>query len=1433
MPIGPIPAGETEPPTLLIDYAGRRLRAGAYVELGFGGFVHISGSFVFEMGTVLNDQLLDNGTTKDLSVMKIGASNVNVFLGDGGPYWVDSNGDGVINTNPADAIADDTPDAAGAVGIALGGVEVAVVLLKTVPPATPTTPAAPALSYYAISAHAESIALVGVDGVTVQGTSIDVAVNGGGGAPTGTAPNQIPAPVVDFNGAADDESLPVTVDIETGATRDIAFDGFVLEASGTITVAFEGFSIVTTIAFSQALRSNGQKVTKISLTETTFSVGIGDPAFTISGANGFILLTPQGMAAQIDVAATTVNIGPDFSFSTAFSVKINNTNKLVNEEFIVPGTGPFVLELPAGPYLRIEATDVNLTLKGFAFHADAIAIERIVKVPGTPPVQLTRFIATGVSATTFTAEDLEGDPTGFSLTNGRMAFVIYPGTPAAGGGVAGIVSGTITLDTGGAFDVEGAATLQVNRTNVQRKESIPAGDGTASFDLAPNVFKIAVRQLSVRVLDIFELTGDFFFEDSTGGQHLRRAQRDAVPRPAQLRRPDRLHRRHRRAHHRRVGRGRAVLQRRLPRRRRHLRGRRVRPRRAARHPGPGRHRLAAGADQHDRPGRRADDHAAAAARRHRQRRQRGIDEDDEDDGIDNDNDGTIDELAERQINVNFASGVRTEVFEVGLDQYGLQLEPLKLDAAGIFVVEGSMRFTRHPSGRLEVDVPNVSVKISIPLGAGNLQEIIKVSGVARFSFGGQGGFQLQDLRVNGFALFGQTIVDAAVPSASTQRPVEADLAGPFAGQNVPISFFDADEPYIDVIFRDPNFQGINRETIIDPGDEFIITGPGANVAVNGAAVQIDPTNPFLFRYFLTKINSGEDLFTLGGNPADPRNTVRIEFLANSFQNSLGATNAADFESFYLFQGTSGFAAFTTAAEETAPPVPTAMLASPFSGSTLNQRSASSRPWIDVIFLPNQAGKVVGISGDEIRLTGAGTNNLVKNASGIVQLTLGTQVAPNTWRYYVTPKPGVALQQIWAQGTVEVSFLATVPGDVNHSPTWCVLPVDAPTTATCADATEEQKPGAGFGSFTLDPNVIDAAQSNTPRAIGPLTLTNLAVSLVGTTFKDGKLALTIGIGADSAELAFGRTNSTAANANPNQPPPGPNAVADQERRLGHADRPAGHVRRARRHRQGVGRAEQPGRAARRVRRAGQVHARRRHVRGDHPERRHADRLRAARRLRRELRPGEERRQAAGDPAPEHRGHHLPVVRRHRPDPALPRQRRHHGAGGDGRRPRHTRPRRHDGRPDDRPRRAALQAGPADRERRSRRNGPRGGPEQPAAAAGPDTHDADGPGRRLDDQVRLDPRVRRPAHRRHQLQPRLREPGSVQRRRSTSPPAASSSSPAARSRPRSLDRLTAEQGDQPGLPNDGGAAGRGWSSTAGEIKAFKFNVGHDEDHISSRS
>ena len=113
------------------------------------------------------------------------------------------------------------------------------------------------------------------------------------------------------------------------------------------------------------------------------------------------------------------------------------------------------------------------------------------------------------------------------------------------------------------------------------------------------------------------------------------------------------------------------------------------------------------------------------------------------------------------------------------------------------------------------------------------------------------------------------------------------------------------------IFRDPNFLGINADTITDPTDEFIISGPGGNVAVNGAAVEVDPTNPFLFRYFLEKIDENEDLFTLGGEPAGPaqHGADRVPpGLVPERGGRWGATNEADFESFYLFRPPAGVGA---------------------------------------------------------------------------------------------------------------------------------------------------------------------------------------------------------------------------------------------------------------------------------------------------------------------------------------------------------------------------------------------------------------------------------------------------------------------------------------------------------------------------------------------
>src|SRR5206468_7636243 len=149
--------------------------------------------------------------------------------------------------------------------------------------------------------------------------------------------------------------------------------------------------------------------------------------------------------------------------------------------------------------------------------------------------------------------------------------------------------------------------------------------------------------------------------------------------------------------------------------------------------------------------------------------------------------------------------------------------------------------------------------------------------------------------------------------------------------------------HIDVVFKDTNFVGIKADpTIIDGTPEFVFAGEAAsNVLVNGAGVQVDPTNPNLYRYTITKANNSLPFFgtDLGSTT---RGTVSITFQAGSFTDNQGATNGWDTETFFVA---------TVPAAQALGSVPTAMLLSPFNGATVNAKTLNARPYIDVVFQP--------------------------------------------------------------------------------------------------------------------------------------------------------------------------------------------------------------------------------------------------------------------------------------------------------------------------------------------------------------------------------------------------------------------------------------------------------------------------------------------------
>ena len=81
--------------------------------IAIGGFVYIRTAFQLEKSPTVVE-VLEDDSTRELDVLLIGADNAYVFAGLGGPYWIDSNNDGKVDAN-------DTPDADGAIGVAIGG----------------------------------------------------------------------------------------------------------------------------------------------------------------------------------------------------------------------------------------------------------------------------------------------------------------------------------------------------------------------------------------------------------------------------------------------------------------------------------------------------------------------------------------------------------------------------------------------------------------------------------------------------------------------------------------------------------------------------------------------------------------------------------------------------------------------------------------------------------------------------------------------------------------------------------------------------------------------------------------------------------------------------------------------------------------------------------------------------------------------------------------------------------------------------------------------------------------------------------------------------------------------------------------------------------------------------------------------------------------
>lgn len=420
---------------------------------------------------------------------------------------------------------------------------------------------------------------------------------------------------------------------------------------------------------------------------------------------------------------------------------------------------------------------------------------------------------------------------------------------------------------------------------------------------------------------------------------------------------------------------------------------------------------------------------------------------------------------------------------------------VRLGVPGVFTLEGTMSIRRVTGGRIGVIVGRSEpgdneARLAIQSGS---DEAFSIGGVARFELGGVEGFRLQDFQINHVSVFGETLIDGG-PTA-TRRPPTADLASPASSDIVRRAELN-ERGYIDVVFNDVNGVGLAEGSITDPAAEFRVIDPNGIDITTSLDFTVEALEGNVYRYHF------DGLLPLAGE-------YRIEFIAGTWRDTQSppVTNLDEIEFFTALDVTAGGSQGVsnsegedtpTTDEEPLPLPPTARLVNPVGGTIIDPATLETLRFLDVAFSSRSGDPIDpgSIDGDELLLSGDGLRP--------AQLRPGPpiRIAPNTYRYLLID-PGTAglfRPEPSPPSEVRVSF---VPGSF--------------TAGTGIAAVGNV---AKTESITLDRETADAGSGTGILRVGPLTLERPKVKVQDLGFADGRLLLSIGLGVQSATLAFG-------------------------------------------------------------------------------------------------------------------------------------------------------------------------------------------------------------------------------------------------------------------------------------------------------------------------
>ncbi len=346
----------------------------------------------------------------------------------------------------------------------------------------------------AIAATGVSLSL-GSGAVAITGASGSLHIGAGSlaGVIAGTVTASVPGVTLGgtYTLAINTGPAPVSDSVVLGG-QTVALDlpaGPFLRVTGSqTTLTILSQTLTGDFSIQSAQLADGTTATTIVAANVSLSFGGSGATASLTGGQGALLVTGGGVAGALS-ANVTLTLPTAVSLVGDFALQINTTTSAVSQSFTV-GTTTVALTVPAGPYLRLEATGATLTVAGQILSGD-FAVAKVTSQNAGTILEL--GVANGSVA-------LGGSSGPLSITGVTGALFVDAGQ------VAGTLAATVALHVPGLV-VAGTLGLQIN-TGGAVTDSFTVGGTQVDLTLLQGPFvQVTGTGVTLTVLGQ-KLTGD-------------------------------------------------------------------------------------------------------------------------------------------------------------------------------------------------------------------------------------------------------------------------------------------------------------------------------------------------------------------------------------------------------------------------------------------------------------------------------------------------------------------------------------------------------------------------------------------------------------------------------------------------------------------------------------------------------------------------------------------------------------------------------------------------------------------------------------------------------------------------------------------------------------------------------------------------------------